>query len=120
MQTDDGGTLKAYTFLVQIEATVGAAAKGDAKAWYHAFEAAAYNSAGAITLTDSSSNPVKGFASTADANNKIIFARAYSTDLDCVFLCEGDGGATQAKTLFTITENATVAFACIPATETNV
>ncbi len=120
LQTDDGGTQKGYTFTVQIEAEVGPVAKADANAWYHAYEAAAYNTNAAVTLTDSGASPVKGDASTADGNNKIIFSRAYSVDLPCVFLCEGDGGATQAKTLFTIVEQTTIAFACIPATETNV
>ena len=120
VMTDDGGTLKTYTFEVQIEADIGATAKADANAWYHAYEAALYNSAGAVTLQDSTPADVKGLASTADGNNKIIFARAYSADLNCVFLCEGDGGATQAKTLFTITEVTTVAFTCAPAVENNV
>ena len=120
LQTDDGGTLKAYTFEVQIEAEVGATAKADVEAWYHAFEAAAFNTAGAVTLQDSTPADVKGSASTADGNNKIIFSRAYSADLNCVFLCEGDGGATQAKTLFTIIEQTTVAFSCAPAVENNV
>lgn len=120
IMTDDSGALKAYEFEVQIEAEIGAVAKADANAWYHAFEAALYNTSGAVTLQDSIPADVKGLASTADVNNKVIFSRAYSVDLDCVFLCEGDGGATQAKTLFTITEVTTVAFACIPSTENNV
>lgn len=120
LQTDDGGTQKAYTFLVQVEAEVGATAKADTLSWYHAFEAALYNASGAVTLQDSTPADVKGLSSTADGSNKIIFSRAYSSDLDCVFVCEGDGGATQAKTLFTISNNATIAFACIPSAENNV
>ncbi len=120
LMTDDSGTLKNYEFEVSIEAEIGSTAKGDANAWYHAFEAALYNTAGAVTLQDSTPADVSGLASTADADNKIIFAKAYTSDLDCVFLCEGDGGATQAKTLFTIVEQTTVAFACIPGVENNV
>jgi len=126
--TDDSGTIKTYSFSVSVEATVGATAKADPLAWYHSFFAAAYNTAGAVTVEDSSSAEVKGNASSADAQNKIIFAFDYTgdtiggpadTDKDCVFLCEGDGGATQAKTLYTITKNTTVAFACAPPVENN-
>ena len=127
--TDDGGTVKAYSFSVSVEATVGATAKADVNAWYHSYFAAAYNTAGAITVQDSGATEVKGLASTADGANKIIFAFDYTgdtvggtanTDKDCVFLCEGDGGATQAKTLYTITQQTTVAFTCAPALENNV
>lgn len=126
--TDDGGNTKTYPFEVSVEAEIGATAKADVNAWYHSFFAAAYNTAGAITVQDSGASPVKGLASTADVNNKIIFPFDYDgdtiggpagTEKNCVFLCEGDGGATQAKTLYTITRQTTVAFACIPAVENN-
>jgi len=127
--TDDAGNLKTYPFSVSVEATLGSSAKADALAWFHSFFAAAYNTSGAITTEDSGSSEVKGSASTADGNNKIIFAFDYDgdtvggsagTDKNCVFLCEGDGGVTQAKTLYTISRIATVAFSCIPSTENNV
>lgn len=127
--TDDGGTVKAYSFSVSVEAEVGATAKADANAWYHSFFAANYNSVSAVTVQDSGASEVKGLASTADGDNKIIFAFDYTgdtvggtanTNKNCVFLCEGDGGATQAKTLYTITEVTTVAFACAPSVENNV
>lgn len=127
--TDDAGGTKTRPFSVSVEATVGATAKADANAWYHSFFAAAYNSAGAVTVQDSSPADVKGLASSADGDNKIIFAFDYDgdtlggtagTDKDCVFLCEGDGGATQAKTLYTITRITTVAFSCAPTAESNV
>jgi hypothetical protein len=127
--TDDAAGLKTYPFSVSVEAELGAIAKADANAWYHAFFAAAYNTAGALTVEDSSAADIKGLASTADGDNKIIDAFDYDGDTiggpagtpkDCVYLCEGDGGATQAKTLFTITRITTVAFACIPAAENNV
>lgn len=126
--TDDLGALKTYSFSVSVEADIGSAAKGDVNAWYHSFFAAAYNTSGAITVQNSSDVEVKGMASTADGSNKIIFEFDYTgdtvggtanTNKNCVFLCEGDGGATQAKTLYTITESTTVAFACAPGVENN-
>lgn len=128
VMTADDGNIKAYSFSVSVEATIGAVAKADTEAWYHSYFAAAYNSAGAITVLDSATAAVKGLASTADVDNKIIFAFDYTgdtvggtadTDKDCVFLCEGDGGATQAKTLYTISKTTTVAFTCSPAVENN-
>ena len=127
--TDDVGAIKTRPFVVGIEANIGATAKADANAWYHAFFAALYNASGALTVQDSSAADIKGLASTADGANKIIKAFDYDgdtiggtagTDKDCVFLCEGDGGATQAKTLFTISRQTTIAFTCAPGVENNV
>lgn len=126
--TADDGSTKAYSFQVSVEANIGAAAKADSEAWYHSFFASGYNTSGATTVKDSSNTDVSGNASSANASNKIIFAFDYTgdtvggsadTDKDCVFLCEGDGGATQAKTLYTITKTSTVAFACAPSVENN-
>jgi len=127
--TDDAGGVKTRPFSVSIEATLGGTAKADVNAWYHCYFAAAYNTAGAVEVKNSSAAVIKGLASTADANNKIIDAFDYdgdtiggpkNTDKNCVYLCEGDGGATQAKTLFTISKTTTVAFSCAPTVETNV
>ncbi len=127
--TDDAAAVKTRPFVVGIQATVGALAKADAKAWYHSFFAAAYNSSSAITVEDSSSAAIKGMASEADGDNIISDAFDYDgdtvggssgTDKDCVYLCEGDGGATQAKTLYTIKRQTTVAFTCAPGVENNV
>ena len=127
--TDDAAATKSYQFLVGVEVNVGATAKADANAWYHSFGAPAYNSASAITVLNSTVAPVKGLASTADVSNLIKFNFDYDgdtnlgtagTNKNCVFLCEGDGGATQAKTLYTITRSTTVSFTCAPGTETNV
>ena len=127
--TDDSGNTKTYPFSVNVEATIGSTAKGDSNAWYHSFFGADYNTSSAITVEDASGSDVKGLASTADGNNKIIFAFDYDgdtvggtagTDKNCVFLCEGDGGATQAKTLYTITRITTVSFSCSPSVENNV
>ena len=126
--TDDAGSIKTYSFSVSVKANVGATAKADSNAWYHSYFAAAYNTSGAVTVEDSSSSEVKGNASTADGSNIIAFAFDYTgdtvggsadTDKDCVFLCEGDGGATQAKTLYTITKITTVSFSCAPPVENN-
>ena len=134
VMTADDGAIKAYSFSVSVEAEVGSTAKADVNAWYHSFFIDAgggkvYNSDLAETVVDSSATSVKGLASTSDVNNKIIFAFDYTgdtvggtadTDKDCVFLCEGDGGATQAKTLYTIKKLTTVAFTCAPSVENNV
>lgn len=126
---DDAASTKTRPFSVSLEATLGSVAKADLNAWYHSFFAAAYNTAGAITLENSAAAEIKGLASASDGSNRIVEAFDYDgdtvggaagTDKDCVFLCEGDGGATQAKTLFTVTRITTVAFSCSPNVETNV
>jgi hypothetical protein len=126
--TDDAANLKTRPFSVSIEANIGATAKADVNAWYHAFFAPLYNANGALTVLDAGAVAIKGLASTADGSNRIIEAFDYDGDTvggpagqnkDCVFLCEGDGGATQAKTLFTITRQTTVAFTCAPGVENN-
>lgn len=127
--TDDAGGLKTRPFSVSIEANIGATAKADANAWYHSFFAALYNTSGAITVLDSSAAAIKGLASEANGSNIISDAFDYDgdtvgggsgTDKDCVYLCEGDGGATQAKTLYTIKRQTTIAFTCAPGVENNV
>lgn len=126
---DDSAGIKTRPFVVGLEATVGATAKADPNAWFHSYFAALYNTAGAVTVQDSSASDIKGLASEADGSNKIIKAFDYDGDTlggtagtvkNAVFLCEGDGGATQAKTLYTITRQTTIAFACIPGVENNV
>lgn len=129
VMTDDAGALKTYSFAVSVEADIGATAKADVNAWYHSFFAAAYNTSGAITVQNSAAGFVKGMASAANVSNKVIFEFDYTgdtvggtanTNKNCVFICEGDGGATQAKTLYTINQQATVAFSCSPSVENNV
>ena len=126
--TNDAGSTNSMPFSVSLSCEVGSVAKSDPNAWYHSFGFDDFGTSGAITVMDSSGNPVKGDASAADANNKINFGFDYDgdtvlggagTDKDCVFLCEGDGGATQAKTLYSITRTSNIAFACIPNIETN-
>ena len=125
---DDLGNIKSYSFSVSVEADIGATAKADSKAWYHSFFAAGFNTISTITVQDKLANQIVGMASAANNANKIVFSFDYTgdtiggsanTDKNCVFLCEGDGGATQAKTLFTITKTTSVAFACAPGVENN-
>lgn len=125
---DDAEGVKTRPFVVGLEANIGAVAKADLNAWFHSFFAAAYNTAGAVTVQDNTNTDIKGSASSANGNNRIIRSFDYDgdtlggaagTDKNCVFLCEGDGGATQAKTLFTITRQTTISFACIPSVENN-
>jgi len=127
--TDDAGAVKTRPFSVSLEAGLGATAKADPLSWYHCFFAALYNQAGTVEVENSSAAVIKGNSSSADGSNKIVEAFDYDgdtlgggagTDKNCVFVCEGDGGATQAKTLFTITRTTTIAFSCAPSAETNV
>lgn len=133
VMTSDDTTTRSFSFSVSVEANVGATAKADVLAWYHSFfeddgAGGLYNTATAVTVLDSGAAEVKGVASSADVDSKIKFAFDYTgdteggtanTDKDCVFVVEGDGGATQAKTLYTITETTTVAFSCAPPVENN-
>lgn len=129
VQTDDGGTQKAYAFNVSLEFDVGATAKADPNAWYHNWYAAAFNTAGAVVVKNAAVAEIKGLCSAADGSNKIIESFNYDGDADggtagtnknCVCLVEGDGGAVQAKTLYTISRITTVSVTCAPGAETNV
>ncbi|MHC4988084.1 MAG: hypothetical protein ACYTFX_06260 [Planctomycetota bacterium] len=131
---DDAGGTKTRPFLVSLNVTVGATAVADPLAWYHAFfldgpAAADFNTAGALTVQNASAVDIKGNVATDHTSNVIIDTFDYDgdtiggtagTDKDVVFLCEGDGGAAQAKTIFTITRQTTVAATCSPVAETNV
>ena len=71
--------------------------------------------AGALSAMADAADIIDAFDYTGDT-----VGGAADSDKDGVYLCEGDGGATQAKTLFTIKKLTTVAFTCIPAVENNV
>jgi YD repeat-containing protein len=127
--TDDAGNTKTYPFQVEVIADVGAVAVADNLAWYHSFFLAAYNTSGAVTVMDATATAVKGNVLADHDTNRIIFPFDYDgdtvggtagTNKNCVFVCEGDGGATQAKTLYTISRITTVSFSCAPAQENNV
>ena len=132
--SNTGGTFT-YPFYAGIQVTVGVNAVADTGAWYHAFfldgpGAGDFNSTGAITVRDSSDAQVKGNVSTDYVfTNRIDFVFDYDGDTyggtagtskDVVFECEGDGGVTAAKTVFSITRSATIAVTCTPSVETNV
>ena len=121
---DDAGQTLVYPVYTPVSVDLGAGAIADVEAWFHTFEAALWDSAGAVTYTDAVAAPVKGLAEVADpfvSGTSVSFEHDFTTngDQDVVFLCEGDGAVTQAKTTFTIS-SATVSQSCIPATETNV
>ena len=132
--SNTGGTFT-YPFYAGIQVTVGTNAVADTGAWYHGFfldgpGAGDFNTTGAITVRDSSDTEVKGNVSTDYvATNRIDFTFDYDGDTyggtagtskDVVFECEGDGGVTAAKTVFSITRSATIAVTCQPSVETNV
>ncbi len=127
--TADDTSTKTYPFNVDVKVTVGATAVADSNAWYHAFFEPDYGTAGAITVEDNSATAVKGNVTADQVSNRIDFGFDYDgdtiggtagTNKDVVFLCEGDGAATQAKTIFTISRTATITATCAPALETNV
>lgn len=127
----DDGSLKTYPFQVQVTLQVGANAAADANAWYHNFyldgaAGADYGTPDAVTVQDAALAEVKGdvtartsiaYAYDYDGNTQAGLAAGINKDV--VALCEGDGGATQAKTVFTISRTATVNVAVAPGLETN-
>lgn len=134
IMTDDAGNTKTYPFFPEIQVTVGAAAIADTNTWYQMYYAdgaagADFDTNGAVTVNDSSGNPIKGNVSADQVGGKI--SRAYSYDSNnqaglnpgddkaCVILVEGDGGAAQAITYFTITRSTRVPVTCVPPTDNN-
>lgn len=127
--TADDETTRTYPFNVSVEVSVGAYAVADTLAWYHCFFYTDYGTASAVTVQDADAADVSGNVSTDASSNKITFSFDYdgdtlggtaATDKDVVFVCEGDGGATQAKTVFTISRTTTITATCEPGLETNV
>ena len=121
---DDAGQTLVYPVYTPVAVDLGQGAIDDTNAWFHAFESALYDTAGAVTYQDAVLSDVKGAAEVADpfvTGTSVSFEHDFTTngDQDVVFLCEGDGAVTQAKTAFTIS-SASVSQTCIPATETNV
>lgn len=134
VMTDNAGATKTYPYFPEVQISVGTAAVADANAWYHVFYAdgaggADFDTASAVAVNDAAGNPVKGNVAANAVAGKVSFAYAYDTntqaglsaavDKACVVLVEGDGGAAQALTQFTITRTAVVAVTCAPATDTN-
>jgi len=130
--TDDAGDTKTYPYFPDVQITVGAAAVADTNAFYHVFYnegTGIFDTAGAFTVTDDATDPVKGNVSTDAVGNKVSFAYAYDTnsengltqgtDKECVVLVEGDGGVAQAIAYFTITRDAIVPVTCVPPVDNN-
>lgn len=132
--TDDASNTKTRPFQVSVEIDPGANAIADTNAWYQVYYsdgagAADYNTAGAVTVQDSSSTDVKGNVSTDVVGGRITFAYDYDgntqaglsagADKEVVVVVEGDGGATQQKATATITRDAVVRITCAPGLETN-
>lgn len=137
--TDDASATKEYPFYLAIAVSVGADAVSDANAWFHAFlldgpgSSDDFNTAGALTVQDADgSTLIKGNVSGSGlrTGNVINYEYNYASDpvsgggdADVVFECEGDGGVTAAKTVFTMTDPASAASitaSCVPPVENNV
>jgi hypothetical protein len=123
---DDNGLVCLYPVFTAVQVDLGEGAIADAESWFHAFLATGYNTVSALGYTDAADQYVKGLANNTSAfisgaDTVVSFSHDYTTDgsVNVVFLCEGDGGVTQAKTAFTISDS-TVSQSCIPPTETNV
>lgn len=134
IMTDNAGNQKTYPFFPDVQISVGTAALADPLAWYHVFyvdgaSSADFDTAGAITVQNAAGADVKGNVQTNQVGGKISFAYAYDTDTDaglsaavdknCVVVVEGDGGAAQAMTYFTITRTPVVAVTCAPSSDNN-
>ena len=132
--TDDAGNTKTRPFNVSLSIDPGSFAIADTNAWYHAFflngpgAGDDFNTSGALTVEDASAQPIKGNVSADQVGNKLLRAFDYDgdtiggtagTNKDVVIEVEGDGGATAAKTIFTITRTATINVTCAPGLETN-
>ena len=132
--TDDAGATKTYPFFPEVRITVGAAALADPLAWYHVFyvdgaAAADFDTTGAVAVNDSAGNPVKGNVQADQVGGLISFPYAYDTntqaglasgvDKAVVVIVEGDGGAAQAITYFTITRSTIVPVTCAPPADNN-
>jgi len=118
---------------------VGSGAVADTNAWFHAFYLNGpgagddFNTDGALTVEDAdAATEIKGNVNGSGlrTGNVINFEYNFASDpisgggeVDVVFECEGDGGVTAAKTVFTLTDPATAASitaSCVPGVENNV
>lgn len=135
--TDDAGATKEYPAYSNVAVSVGANAVADTLSWFHAFfldgpAAADFNTSGALTVQDADGiTDIKGNVSASGlrVGNNITFEFDHAgdtiggtagTNKDVVFECEGDGGVTAAKTIFTLTDAASITATCEPPVETNV
>jgi len=134
IQTDDSGAQKTYPFFPTCEISVGAAALADPNAWYRVMykdgaSTADFDTAGAVTVKNSSNVDVNGNVQASAVGGKITFAYSYDTntqaglaagvDKTMVVLVEGDGIAGQALTEFVMTRSAVVSVTCAPSIDNN-
>lgn len=134
IMTDNAGAAKTYPYFPEVQITHGSAALADANAWYHCFyvdgaAGADFDTASAVAVQNSAGVDVKGNVLANSVGGKISFAYAYDTDTDaglsagadksCVVVVEGDGGAAQAITYFTIARIPVVAVTCAPPADNN-
>lgn len=135
--TDDAGATKIYPSYSNVSVEVGSGAVADTLAWFHAFfldgpgAGDDFNTAGALTVKDASAVEIKGTVNSSGflSGTSIDFefdwygdtiGGSVETDKDIVFECEGDGGVTAAKTVFTLTSAASITASCVPGVENNV
>ena len=138
--TDDAGATKEYPAYSNVSVNVGANAVADTNAWFHAFfldgpgAGDDFNTSGALTVEDADGvTLIKGNVNGSGLRvvNAIVFEFDHAgdtiggpggagTDKDVVFECEGDGGVTAAKTVFTLTAAAEISASCVPLVENNV
>jgi len=135
--TDDADATKEYPAYSAVSVAVGANAVADTNSWFHAFfldgpSTNDFNTATAITVRDAdAATLIKGNVTLSGlrVSNNINFEFDFvgdtlggtaGTNKDIVFECEGDGGVTQAKTVFTLTSAASITASCVPLPETNV
>lgn len=134
IMTDNAGATKTYPYFPEVQVSVGAAALADPLAWYHSYyvdgaAGADFDTASAVPVQNSAGADVKGNVQANQVGGKISFAYAYDTDTDaglsagadknCVMIVEGDGGAGQAITYYTISRSPVVAVTCAPPADNN-
>jgi len=129
---DDSVSIKTYPFYLSVITTVGANAVADAEAWFHSYFAADYDTASAVTIEDSSAAEVKGNVAGSGLLSGVTIVYEFDYDGDtlggtagteknAVFVCEGDGGVTQVKALYTLSDAAaSVTVSAVPPIENNV
>ena len=125
---DDALQVCLYPVFTAVTVEIGQGAIDDLNAFFHVYEAATYNTAGAVTYQDASNTDVKGDANTGQpfiSGTTVQWSHDFTTDgtVNVIIICEGDiaaqaAGVTQAKTAFTIAD-ATVSQSCVPGPELN-
>lgn len=133
VMTADDQNEYTYPFFVSVQTNVGAAAVADTLSWFHSYFSAGYNTAGAVTVLEKDNNPVKGNVAIPGTGvslggSTLTYEFSYAdggggtpgADNGAYMIVEGDGGVTQAKTYYLITESAVISVTCAPSVENNV